>query len=352
VGRAVARIFPTRWRRRRAANVIWPANFRGAATTSASNTVCSPRTGAGAQRPGPRRSPDAARRTAGTDLTRCGLRREMLFSPASLNPVAQPSRLRVRAASRRPELHRTGRPVNSQARTPALPTNSVAQPSGCGFERRLAARNYTGRTPCELAGEDACATHATFVAAFEAWPANSFNLSRRRPAVRNQSLDAVCRAASVTELLPSAPNWRRSGIAAKIFTNASAPCCFFMPSTVSSAAEAGSSRPDADFVSRLHASVCNAGSRRRSPLFSKAQAADGRPTRFPARWRGYQRLALQTLADQVRRSVRSVRGNQWMFRMGHPPIIRCASGPSCSSAATRTAPTPILRRTHAGGAWT
>ncbi len=32
----------------------------------------------------------------------------------------------------------------------------------------------------------------------------------------------------------------------------------------------------------------------------------------------YQALAFQTLADQVRRSVRSVRGNQWMFRMGHP----------------------------------
>jgi len=32
----------------------------------------------------------------------------------------------------------------------------------------------------------------------------------------------------------------------------------------------------------------------------------------------YQRIAFQTLADQVRRSVRSVRGNQWMFRMGHP----------------------------------
>ena len=29
-------------------------------------------------------------------------------------------------------------------------------------------------------------------------------------------------------------------------------------------------------------------------------------------------LAFQTLADQVRRSVRSVRGNQWMFRCGHP----------------------------------
>jgi hypothetical protein len=32
----------------------------------------------------------------------------------------------------------------------------------------------------------------------------------------------------------------------------------------------------------------------------------------------YQKLAFQTLADQVRRSVRGVAGNQWMFRMGHP----------------------------------
>jgi hypothetical protein len=31
----------------------------------------------------------------------------------------------------------------------------------------------------------------------------------------------------------------------------------------------------------------------------------------------YHRLGFQTLADQVRRSVRSVRGNQWMFRVGH-----------------------------------
>jgi hypothetical protein len=32
----------------------------------------------------------------------------------------------------------------------------------------------------------------------------------------------------------------------------------------------------------------------------------------------YQRLAFETLAAQVRRSVRTVRGNQWMFRVGHP----------------------------------
>src|SRR5690606_12440546 len=32
----------------------------------------------------------------------------------------------------------------------------------------------------------------------------------------------------------------------------------------------------------------------------------------------YYQLGIQNLADQVRRSVRSVRGNQWMFRIGHP----------------------------------
>ncbi len=32
----------------------------------------------------------------------------------------------------------------------------------------------------------------------------------------------------------------------------------------------------------------------------------------------YHNLGFQTLADQVRRSVRTVRGNQWMFRTGHP----------------------------------
>jgi hypothetical protein len=32
----------------------------------------------------------------------------------------------------------------------------------------------------------------------------------------------------------------------------------------------------------------------------------------------YRQLAFQTLANQVRQSVRAVRGNQWMFRLGHP----------------------------------
>ena len=54
-------------------------------------------------------------------------------------------------------------------------------------------------------------------------------------------------------------------------------------------------------------------------LFHATQEADGPSDALSsALAAAYHRLAFQTLADQVRRSVRSVRGNQWMFRMGHP----------------------------------
>jgi hypothetical protein len=50
----------------------------------------------------------------------------------------------------------------------------------------------------------------------------------------------------------------------------------------------------------------------------------GRPTQYgvsaaisSALASSYRALGFQTLADQVRRSVRGVRGNQWMFRAGH-----------------------------------
>lgn len=49
------------------------------------------------------------------------------------------------------------------------------------------------------------------------------------------------------------------------------------------------------------------------------QASDGpSDTLASALAEAYHRLGFQTLADQVRKSVRSVRGNQWMFRIGHP----------------------------------
>ena len=54
--------------------------------------------------------------------------------------------------------------------------------------------------------------------------------------------------------------------------------------------------------------------------------------------RGYHQLAFQRLADQVRRSVRTVRGNQWMFRVGHPADCPLRIDPRMFPAA-------------AGGAW-
>jgi UTP--glucose-1-phosphate uridylyltransferase len=57
----------------------------------------------------------------------------------------------------------------------------------------------------------------------------------------------------------------------------------------------------------------------------------------------YQKLAFQTLADQVRRSVRGVAGNQWMFRMGHPADQPLRIRPELIRRDTATGLYPVLR---------
>ncbi len=54
-------------------------------------------------------------------------------------------------------------------------------------------------------------------------------------------------------------------------------------------------------------------------------------------------LGFQTLADQVRRSVRSVRGNQWMFRTGHPADYAVRVRSELLDRASPDTPFPILR---------
>lgn len=54
-------------------------------------------------------------------------------------------------------------------------------------------------------------------------------------------------------------------------------------------------------------------------LFQRELTAQGaNDTISSALAAAYYALAFQTLADQVRRTVRSTRGNAWMFRLGHP----------------------------------
>ena len=57
----------------------------------------------------------------------------------------------------------------------------------------------------------------------------------------------------------------------------------------------------------------------------------------------YHRLAFQTLADQVRRSVRTVRGNQWMFRTGHPADVPLRLHPELLQIDPVTGSYPVLR---------
>ncbi len=59
----------------------------------------------------------------------------------------------------------------------------------------------------------------------------------------------------------------------------------------------------------------------------------------------YHGLAFQTLADQVRRSVRSVQGNQWMFRIGHPADHPLRVRPELLHPPASLPIFPILRET-------
>lgn len=64
----------------------------------------------------------------------------------------------------------------------------------------------------------------------------------------------------------------------------------------------------------------------------------------------YHQLAFQTLANQVRRSVRTVRGNQWMFRMGHPADhpLRIVSELGKSDVMLRESTPVRMDLTHSG----
>jgi len=78
-------------------------------------------------------------------------------------------------------------------------------------------------------------------------------------------------------------------------------------------------------------------------LFLAAQSVAGPSTSISsALAAGYRALAFQTLADQVRRSVRSVRGNQWMFRTAHPADYPLRIRPELLAAAPLF---PIMRET-------
>jgi hypothetical protein len=139
------------------------------------------------------------------------------------------------------------------------------------------------------------------------------------PKVRDQSLDAVCARATAAELLAACEELedfrRRSDnlyerVRALFFLYAIHR--FHLPGKLP--AGAAGMIPFRGFEHLLQRRFEEALGQ-----FLAAQKSGGPSDALSSALAAvYQRLGFQTLADQVRRSVRSVRGNQWMFRMGHP----------------------------------
>src|SRR5215216_6508301 len=138
------------------------------------------------------------------------------------------------------------------------------------------------------------------------------------PAIRDRSLDAFCREATLDELLAECAELevlRRRGdnlyerVRALFFLYAIHR--FHLPNKPGM-----SQRGLVPFEGYLH--VLNRRFEEAINVFLAAQAREPSDAISSALAAAYHRLAFQTLADQVRHSVRSVRGNQWMFRVGHP----------------------------------
>ncbi|EDY22069.1 UTP--glucose-1-phosphate uridylyltransferase-like protein [Chthoniobacter flavus Ellin428] len=144
-------------------------------------------------------------------------------------------------------------------------------------------------------------------------------ITSRDDAVRNRSLDEICRAASFADLLAECAAldaFRRQSenlyerVRALFFLYAIHR--FHLPERAE--LKTGGRIPFHGYEQLLQRRFEEA-----IEIFSEAQKTDGPSDALSsALAAAYHRLAFQTLADQVRRSVRTVRGNQWMFRMGHP----------------------------------
>jgi hypothetical protein len=136
---------------------------------------------------------------------------------------------------------------------------------------------------------------------------------------RNQSLDSLCAGLSLDDLLRECAEldrFRRSSdnlyerVRALFFLYAIHR--FHVP--LRPGADARAAIPFGGYTKLLKRRFEEA-----IDLFLAAQAEQGPGAAMSsALAAGYRALGFQTLADQVRRSVRSVRGNQWMFRAGHP----------------------------------
>jgi hypothetical protein len=144
-------------------------------------------------------------------------------------------------------------------------------------------------------------------------------ITAQKPEIRDQSVDAFCRRATTEQLLAEAGELeQRRHSCQNLYERIRALFFlysihrFHLPTRPETAGRA--QIPFVGYEKLLHRRYEEAIGIFLAAWNSGGQG-DGLSSALAAAYRG---LAFQTLADQVRRSVRSVRGNQWMFRTGHP----------------------------------
>ena len=139
------------------------------------------------------------------------------------------------------------------------------------------------------------------------------------PETRNRSLDAYCRGATKDQLLAECAaldEFRRASD--NLYERVRA--LFFLYAIYRFHLPLHRSSVDTLVPFEGYANLLRRRFEEAVDIFLHAQAVAGEPSDgiSSALASAYHSLGFQTLADQVRRSVRSVRGNQWMFRIGHP----------------------------------
>ncbi|MBM4458968.1 MAG: UTP--glucose-1-phosphate uridylyltransferase [Chloroflexi bacterium] len=164
------------------------------------------------------------------------------------------------------------------------------------------------------------------------------------PETRNRSLDAFCRSASLAELLAECQAleaFRRSSD--NLYERVRA--LFFLYAIHRFHIPLKPGLQPKGFISwDGYTHLLRRRFEEALDIFLRSQAAQGPSEAVSsALAEVYHRLGFQTLADQVRRSVRSVRGNQWMFRVGHPADQPLRVRPELLSRPSADAPFPILR---------
>lgn len=164
------------------------------------------------------------------------------------------------------------------------------------------------------------------------------------PAVRNQSLDACCRSASLPELKAEAGNLESFRHRSEnLYERVRALFFLYAIHRFHLPLKPGvTTRSLIPFTGHTH--LLQRRFEEAITTFLKSQCDQGPSDAISSALAvAYYKLAIQTLADQVRRSVRSVRGNQWMFRMGHPADHPLRLQPALLQRSEEDGAYPILR---------